>query len=53
MGRKYNNLRPGLRGLPLNGHINLYQSITDGIEIVRVVNGRRNLKASFANPKDE
>lgn len=52
MGREYNNLRPGLRGLPLNGHIILYQTITDGIEIVRVVNGRRNLKALFA-PKDD
>ena len=53
MGREYNNLRPGLRGLPINGHIILYQTITDGIEIVRVVNGRRNLKALFANSKDE
>lgn len=24
MGREYNNLRPGLRGLPLNGYIILY-----------------------------
>lgn len=50
VGREYNNLRPGLRGLPLNGHIILYQIIDDGIEIVRVVNGRRDLKALFGNP---
>ena len=53
IGREYNNLRPGLRGLPLNGHIILYRIIDDGIEIVRVVNGRRNLKALFANPLEE
>lgn len=53
MGREYNNLRPGLRGLPLNGHIILYQTITDRIEIVRLVNGKRDLKALFANPEDE
>ena len=53
MGREYNNLRPGLRGLPLNGHIILYQAINDDIEIVRVVNGRRNLKALFVNPQEE
>lgn len=53
MGREYNYLRPGLRGLPLNGHVILYQAITDCIEIVRVVNGRRNLKTLFANPKDK
>lgn len=51
MGREYNNLRSGLRGLPLNGHIILYQAINDDIEIVRVVNGRRNLKALFVNPQ--
>lgn len=53
MGREYNNLRPGLRGLPLNGHIILYQSISDGIEIVRVVNGKWNLKDLFTAPQDQ
>lgn len=53
MGREYNNLRSGLRGLPLNGHIILYQSISDGIEIVRVVNGKRNLKDLFTTPQDQ
>ena len=53
MGREYNNLRPGLRGIPLNGHIILYQAINDDIEIVRVVNGRRNLKVLFVNPQEE
>jgi toxin ParE1/3/4 len=53
LGREYTNLRPGLRGLTLNGHIILYQTTDDGIEIVRVVNGKRDLKALFANPQEE
>lgn len=53
LGREYNNLRPGLRGISLNGYIILCQAIDGGIEIVRVVNGRRNLKAMFANPQEE
>ncbi len=52
IGREYNNLRSGLQGLPLNGHVILYQ-VMDDIEIVRVVNGRRNLKALFAYPPEE
>lgn len=53
MGRKYDDLRPSLRGLPLNGHIIFYQLIDNGIEIVRVVSGRRNLKFLFADPEQE
>lgn len=52
MGRKYDNLRPGLRGIPLDGYIILYQLVGDGIEIVRVVSGRQNLEALFTNPQE-
>lgn len=51
MGRKYENLSPDLRGIPLNGYIIFYQ-IIDGIEIVRVVSGRRNLKSLFGNQEE-
>ncbi|QMS88699.1 type II toxin-antitoxin system RelE/ParE family toxin [Nostoc edaphicum CCNP1411] len=51
MGRKYEDLRPNLRGLPLDGYIIFYMIIGEGIEIVRVVSGRRNLKSLFANPE--
>jgi toxin ParE1/3/4 len=53
MGRRYENLRPGLRGLPLDGYIIFYLINDDGIEIVRVVNGRRNLKSLFAKPEED
>lgn len=53
IGRQYENLRPGLRGLSLDGYIIFYQIVNDGIEIVRVVSGRRDLKSLFANPEEE
>lgn len=49
MGRQYETLRPGLRGIPLDGYIISYQNMNNGIEIVRVVSGRRNLKSIFEN----
>jgi toxin ParE1/3/4 len=52
MGRKYDNLRPDLRGIPLNGYIIFYQIIDDGIKIVRVVSGKRNLKSIFGNHEE-
>lgn len=52
MGRKYKNLSPYLRGIPLNGYIIFYQIIDDGIEIVRVVSGRHNLKSIFGNQEE-
>jgi toxin ParE1/3/4 len=51
IGRSYSHLLPGLRGLALKGFIVLYRvSETEGaltIEILRVVNGRRDLKKLF------
>ncbi len=53
MGRQYEDLIPGLRGIPLDGYIIFYQVIDDGIEIVRVVSGKRNLKSLFGNSEEE
>ncbi|WP_373872861.1 type II toxin-antitoxin system RelE/ParE family toxin [Microseira wollei] len=36
-------------GLPLEGYIILYQVMTDRVEIVRVVNGKRDLRSLFTN----
>jgi toxin ParE1/3/4 len=46
-GRRYDDLQIGLRGLPLEGYIILYRVINDGIEIVRVANGRQDLSILF------
>ncbi|MDF5722251.1 MAG: type II toxin-antitoxin system RelE/ParE family toxin [Rhizonema sp. PD37] len=52
MGRSYDHIRPSLRGLPLDGYIIIYQVI-DGIEILRVVSGRQDLKSLFAESDNE
>ncbi|MBD2438698.1 type II toxin-antitoxin system RelE/ParE family toxin [Nostoc sp. FACHB-110] len=52
MGKKYEDLRAGLRGIPLDGYIIFYQNMNENIEIVRVVSGRRNLKSLFENQED-
>jgi toxin ParE1/3/4 len=51
LGRSYAELRPDLLGLSLRGFIILYtvstRDDTVGIEILRVVNGRRDLENIF------
>jgi toxin ParE1/3/4 len=47
IGRSYDALQTGLRGLPLDGYIILYRVVDDGLEIVRVVNGRQDLRSLF------
>ena len=47
MGRCYDDLNPGLRGLPLEGYIILYRVLENGIEIVRIANGRQDLRSLF------
>jgi toxin ParE1/3/4 len=49
IGRSYDELQPGLRGLSLQGYIVLYRVIDDGIEIVRIANGRQDLRTLFDN----
>jgi toxin ParE1/3/4 len=46
-GRSYDDLQVGLRGLPLEGYIILYRSTDNGLEIVRVANGRQDLQSLF------
>ena len=43
LGRSYEYIRPNMRGVPLDGYIIFYQVVNDGIEILRVVNGRQDL----------
>lgn len=52
MGRSYAEIVPSLRGVPLNGYIILYQVLEDGIVIVRVVSGDRNLEFLFSDLDD-
>jgi toxin ParE1/3/4 len=47
MGRSYDDIKPSLQGLPLAGYIIFYRIIDDGIEIIRVISGYRDLKSLF------
>jgi toxin ParE1/3/4 len=53
LGRSYANIQPGLRGVPLENYIVFYRTIEDGIEIMRVVSGRRDLQSLFQEPEGE
>ena len=52
IGRSYAEIEPLLRGVPLNGYIILYRLREDGVEIVRVVSGYRNLESLFSESDD-
>lgn len=49
MGRSYSQIRPNLRGLPLDGYIILYEVVDEDVEILRVVNGRQDIKTLFTD----
>ncbi|MBD2568470.1 type II toxin-antitoxin system RelE/ParE family toxin [Anabaena lutea] len=48
MGRSYAELSPELRGISVNPYIIFYRLIKDDVEIIRVVNGYRNLESLFS-----
>ncbi|HEY9703110.1 MAG TPA: type II toxin-antitoxin system RelE/ParE family toxin [Allocoleopsis sp.] len=46
-GKSYKEIRPDLRGLSFERYVIFYRLLDDGVEILRVVNGRRNLPSLF------
>ncbi|MCF3571160.1 type II toxin-antitoxin system RelE/ParE family toxin [Planktothrix agardhii 1806] len=46
-GKSYAEIRPYLRGLSFKGYIIFYQVLDDGVEILRVLSGRRNFTTFF------
>lgn len=54
LGRKRDELYPGLRSVPLEDYLIFYRSIQGEVEVLRVVSGYRDLKALFVeNDRDE
>lgn len=47
MGPARDDIRPGLRYLVSDAHLLLYRIADDGVEVVRVVHGRRDLFGLF------
>jgi len=49
MGQSCNQLSEGLRRFPIEDYLIFYRPISNGVEIVRVVSGYRNIEAIFAD----
>jgi toxin ParE1/3/4 len=47
MGRAWNDLNPPLRSFPSGKYLIFYRPLPDGIEVVRVLSGYRDLEAVF------
>lgn len=47
IGQKQDQYRPGLRCFPVGNYIIFYLTIDDGIEVIRVLHGARNLPTLF------
>jgi toxin ParE1/3/4 len=46
-GKSYAEIRSNLRGISLEGYVIFYRVLDEGIEILRVVSGRRNFPSLF------
>jgi toxin ParE1/3/4 len=46
-GKSYAEIRSDLRGIALEGYVIFYRVLDEGIEILRVVSGRRNFPSLF------
>lgn len=47
LGKSYAEIRPDLRALSFKGYIIFYRVLDDGVEILRVLSGRRNFPSFF------
>lgn len=56
MGKSCNQLSEGLRRLPVEDYLIFYRPISNGVEIVRLVSGYRNIEVVFSDqesPEEE
>uniref|UniRef100_A0ACD5GQI4 Type II toxin-antitoxin system RelE/ParE family toxin n=1 Tax=Desertifilum tharense IPPAS B-1220 TaxID=1781255 RepID=A0ACD5GQI4_9CYAN len=47
VGRKRDELLPGLQSFPIGNYVVFYQEIPDGIDVIRVLRGSRDIEAIF------
>ncbi len=47
MGRTREELAPGLRSFSIEGYLIFYRPLADGIEIIRIVHGHRDISTLF------
>lgn len=53
IGRRRDELYPGLRSIPLDDYLIFYRLVSDGIEVIRVVAGYRDLEALFVENDED
>jgi toxin ParE1/3/4 len=53
MGRARDELRPGLRSLPVERYLVIYRVLEDAVEVVAVVHGSRDIEALFPGRQEE
>lgn len=53
IGKDYSSIRPNLRGFIVDGYIVFYYPCETGITVVRIINGRRDLKVLFRELADD
>lgn len=47
MGRKRDSLAPSLRSFPVGNYLIFYRPINQGIEVIRVIHGARDIQSLF------
>ena len=47
MGRQRDDLAAGLRSVPMSPYVIFYEAMSDGVVIVRVLHGARDIEAQF------
>jgi len=47
MGRRRDDLAPSMRSFPAESYVIFYREIPNGIEVIRVLHGARNIDALF------
>ncbi len=53
MGRKRNELAPNVRSFPIDDYLIFYRAIEEGIEVLRVISGYRDLRALFSQSDED
>ncbi|MBF2008653.1 type II toxin-antitoxin system RelE/ParE family toxin [Chlorogloeopsis fritschii PCC 9212] len=53
MGRRRDSLVPNLRSFPVGNYLIFYSSINQGIEVIRVLHGARDIQSLFEDSEDD
>lgn len=53
MGKRWNEINPPLRSFPLGQYLIFYRLTEQGVEVVRVLSGYRDIEAIFADLVEE